>query len=167
MRGREQGLHRDAGVFAWDTKVLGLEIEISTIWALHDFTEEVGATRIVPRSHRWPKYRQPKAEECYQAVMPKGSCIIYSGTVAIAIHADNAMGHQCVTVPRCVIGDVFHSAAANETPNVKRWGLNVDYCPAFITEEEIESEHPGPPLQSTASSTIPQMRWTISTVLPT
>ena len=42
-----QGLHRDAGVFAWDTKVLGLEVEISTIWALHDFTEEVGATRIV------------------------------------------------------------------------------------------------------------------------
>ena len=52
-----------------------------------------------------------------------------------------------------MIGDVFHSAAANETPDVKRWGLNVDYCPAFITEEEIESEHLVPPLQSTVLST--------------
>ena len=101
LRGREQGLHRDAGVFAWDTKVLGLEVEISTIWALHDFTEEVGATRIVPRSHRWPKYRQPKAEECYQAVMPKGSCIIYSGTVTIAIHADDAM-RQSLSMCLCL-----------------------------------------------------------------
>lgn len=61
---------------------------------------------------------------------------------------DESVG-SAVPVPRCVIGDVFHSAAANETPDVKRWGLNVDYCPAFITEEEIESEHLAPPLQST------------------
>jgi hypothetical protein len=44
-----QGLHRDDGVFAWDHSVLGnLEYELSTIWALHEFTAEIGATRVVP-----------------------------------------------------------------------------------------------------------------------
>ena len=56
-----------------------------------------------------------------------------------------------------MIGDVFHSAAANETPDVKRWGLNVDYCPAFITEEEIE--------RASLQSTILKMHWTVSTTI--
>ena len=46
-------------------------------------------------SHRWPTYRKPKEEECYQSVMPQGSVVIYTG-------------------------DLFHSSAANKTEQ-KRW----------------------------------------------
>ena len=102
----------DDGVFAFDHSTLGnLEYELSTIWALHDFTAECGATRVVPGSNRWPPYRKPKDEESYQAVMPAGSCIIYTGKT-------------------------YHSSAANSTED-PRWGLNVDYLPAIVTEEEI------------------------------
>jgi ectoine hydroxylase-related dioxygenase (phytanoyl-CoA dioxygenase family) len=62
-------------------------------------------------SHRWPPYRKPTDEEAFQAVMPAGSCVIYTGKT-------------------------FHSSAANTTED-PRWGLNVDYLPAFVTEEEI------------------------------
>ena len=62
-------------------------------------------------SHRWPPYRKPTDEETYQAIMPAGSCVIYTGKT-------------------------FHSSAANSTEQ-PRWGLNVDFLPAIVTEEEI------------------------------
>ena len=46
-----QDIHRDAAAFVLNT--LGkMEVEVSTIWALNDFTEDIGPTRVVPGSHR-------------------------------------------------------------------------------------------------------------------
>ena len=43
---KEQDIHRDEGAFVFDFGG-ALEVEVSTIWALNDFTEDVGPTRVV------------------------------------------------------------------------------------------------------------------------
>jgi ectoine hydroxylase-related dioxygenase (phytanoyl-CoA dioxygenase family) len=106
-----QGLHRDGGYlqFNFDNQ---LEHQISTIWALHDFTEEVGATHAIAGSHRWPRTRTPLPAETFQAEMPAGSVIIYTG-------------------------HTYHGAGTNSSP-VPRRGLNIDYIAGFVCEEEFQ-----------------------------
>lgn len=48
-----QPLHRDQWAWNFFPFPAGFEVEISTIWAMHDFTAENGATRVVPGSHLW------------------------------------------------------------------------------------------------------------------
>ena len=47
-----QFLHRDHWCFDFFPFPRDVDVEVSTIWALTDFTEERGATRVVPDSHR-------------------------------------------------------------------------------------------------------------------
>ena len=75
-----QVLHRDRGV--WGGFVpRRIETQISTIWAVTDFTRENGATLVVPGSQHWDKDRQPEAHEVAAAEMAAGSVLIYTGTV--------------------------------------------------------------------------------------
>ena len=53
------------------------EIIMSAMWAGTDFTIENGATRLVPGSHVWPEERVAKEHEITQAVMPKGSVLLW------------------------------------------------------------------------------------------
>jgi hypothetical protein len=75
-----QILHRDR--LAWGGYIpKPIEPQFNTIWALTDFTEENGATRIIPGSHLWDDEREPRDEETIGAVMPKGSfCVFLGGT---------------------------------------------------------------------------------------
>lgn len=52
----------------------------ATVWAIDDFTDENGATSIVPGSHDWRDARYPGVDEGVPAVMPAGSVIFYPGT---------------------------------------------------------------------------------------
>ena len=51
---------------------------VSTIWAIEDFTEENGATEVIPGSHRWGmEHPDDRAHDVVKAVMPAGSGIVF------------------------------------------------------------------------------------------
>lgn len=54
---------------------------ISTIWAFDDFTQDNGATEVVPGSHLWPEGRKPHHSEITKVVMPAGSVVVFLGTL--------------------------------------------------------------------------------------
>lgn len=104
-----QLLHRDR--LAWGGYLpRSIEPQLNTIWAVTDFTEENGATRVVPGSHEWPDDREATEDEVVQAVMPAGSVVIYSGSV-------------------------IHGGGENRSDET-RIGLNMDYCLDWLRQEE-------------------------------
>lgn len=105
-----QMLHRDQ--WAWDFHPfpVGFEVEISTIWAGDDFTEANGATRAIPGSHRWESDRRGTDDETVPAEMPKGSVVLYTGSL-------------------------IHGAGDN-TSDRHRTGINIDYCLGWLRQEE-------------------------------
>jgi ectoine hydroxylase-related dioxygenase (phytanoyl-CoA dioxygenase family) len=97
-----------------------LEPELATIWALQDFTAENGATLLVPGSHAWDRARRDKlfgtdlgleSPLVMQAVMPKGSCLVYSSST-------------------------LHAGGDNTSSDDVRWGLRLAYNLAFLRQEE-------------------------------
>ena len=75
-----QILHRDRGIWGG---YLPRRVEplFSTIWAITPFTQENGATQVVPGSHLWDKDRLPEPHEIAYAEMAPGSVLCYTGTV--------------------------------------------------------------------------------------
>jgi len=74
-----QALHRDDSLYP--IEIAGLELEIGVMWALTDFTAENGATRVVPRSHRFMRsWHLPDVSDWESAAMPKGSVLFYMGS---------------------------------------------------------------------------------------
>jgi ectoine hydroxylase-related dioxygenase (phytanoyl-CoA dioxygenase family) len=100
-----QPLHRDR--FVWGGNdgggVIpeGIEPQCNGIWAVTDFTEENGATHIVPGSHKWSFKRQARRDESVQAVMKAGSVLLYNGTV---IHSG---GENRGTTPRIALNITY------------------------------------------------------------
>ena len=83
----------------------------NSMWALTDFTEPNGATRVVRGSHQWeqaPTYRQHYESE--PAVMRRGSVLIWHGSL-------------------------WHGGGANSTGE-RRLGLAMNYCAGFIRQQE-------------------------------
>lgn len=103
-----QFIHRDR--WAWGKYLNGVEPQFNTIWALSDFTEENGATQVVPGSVDWPDDRQPAPEEICQAVMKAGSVLLYTGSV-------------------------FHGGGENRS-DADRIGVNLTYSLAWLRQEE-------------------------------
>jgi len=52
----------------------------ATIWAIDDFTEDNGATVIIPGSHEWGEDGMPNRKDTIAAVMPAGSVVMFLGT---------------------------------------------------------------------------------------
>lgn len=74
-----QALHRDDSLYPIESP--GLELQIGVMWALSDFSEENGGTRVVPRSHRFIRsWHLPDLTNWKTAVMPKGSALFYMGS---------------------------------------------------------------------------------------
>ncbi len=112
--GRLQPLHRDIGVY--EPYILrepgSREILLSWIVAVSDFTAENGATRIVPGSHTWPRERIAREDEIVQAEMPRGSAVVY-------------------------LGSVLHGAAVNTTDQ-PRSAIVSGYAVGWLRQEESQ-----------------------------
>jgi ectoine hydroxylase-related dioxygenase (phytanoyl-CoA dioxygenase family) len=83
----------------------------NTMWALTDFTEANGATRIIPVSHLAdgsPDYGQ--AYESVPAEMARGSVLIWHGSL-------------------------WHGGGANTTAE-RRIGIAMNYCAGYIRQQE-------------------------------
>jgi ectoine hydroxylase-related dioxygenase (phytanoyl-CoA dioxygenase family) len=104
-----QPIHADDQLIALDKPHRA--IVCNTMWALTDFTEANGATRIVPGSHkadRSPDYGAPC--DSLPAEMPAGSVLIWHGSL-------------------------WHGGGANRTGE-RRVGVAMNYCAGFIRQQE-------------------------------
>ncbi len=110
---RSQFLHRDADNWPADLcRPGGIEVTLSCMFAITDFTAAAGATRVVPGSQAWDDYeRRALPDEVCQAVMPAGSGMIYTGRV-------------------------LHGGGANTTVDEFRYGLHLSYVAGWLTPEE-------------------------------
>jgi ectoine hydroxylase-related dioxygenase (phytanoyl-CoA dioxygenase family) len=75
-----QVLHRDDTIYPVRL-VPGIEIQIGVMWALNDFTEDNGGTRVVLGSHGVSIDDDETLGEPVQAAMPKGSVLFYMGSL--------------------------------------------------------------------------------------
>ncbi|MEX2206298.1 MAG: phytanoyl-CoA dioxygenase family protein [Myxococcota bacterium] len=82
----------------------------NSMWALTDFTEENGATRLVPGSHVRPNPDFGGSYETIAAEMPRGSLLLWDGAL-------------------------WHGGGANRT-NTRRTGIAMNYCAGFIRQQE-------------------------------
>ncbi|MFP6729892.1 MAG: phytanoyl-CoA dioxygenase family protein [Alphaproteobacteria bacterium] len=74
-----QVLHLDDSIYP--LRIPGVEFQIGVMWALNDFTEENGGTRVVLGSHALSTLDDEMLGEPVQAVMPKGSVLFYMGSL--------------------------------------------------------------------------------------
>lgn len=105
-----QPVHRDQWAFDFFPFPAGYEVQCNSIWALTDFTEANGATRVVVGSHRQPDGLSFTNDDTEPAEMRRGSVLLYSGSV-------------------------YHGGGANTTDET-RVGLNITYNLAWLRQEE-------------------------------
>ncbi|MFI8510072.1 phytanoyl-CoA dioxygenase family protein [Streptomyces sp. NPDC085460] len=90
----------------------GPEVTINFLVALTDFTEENGATRVIPGSNHWSDYEdRGTPEQTIPAVMNAGDVLLFSGKTA-------------------------HGGGANRTGDEYRRGLAFAFNAGFLTGEE-------------------------------
>jgi ectoine hydroxylase-related dioxygenase (phytanoyl-CoA dioxygenase family) len=76
---RAQVLHTDDAIYPLPRP--HPEVVLNTMWALDDFTEANGATRVVPGSHRWTDRTPTDDDETVTVTMPSGSVLFIAGTL--------------------------------------------------------------------------------------
>jgi ectoine hydroxylase-related dioxygenase (phytanoyl-CoA dioxygenase family) len=82
----------------------------NTMWAITDFTEENGATRLVPGSHTKPNPTYGGDYPTVAAEMRKGSVLVWDGAL-------------------------WHSGGANRSGE-RRYGIAMNYCAGYVRQQE-------------------------------
>ena len=106
----EQKIHQDELVWDMYPFPVDYEIQCNTLWAMTDYTEEMGATRVVPGSHRAGRGARYTFEDTLPAVMDRGSVLIYTGKI-------------------------YHGAGENKSDRIRR-ALNLTYSVGWVRQEE-------------------------------
>jgi ectoine hydroxylase-related dioxygenase (phytanoyl-CoA dioxygenase family) len=110
----EQGqpIHRDQQGLDLFTFPPGYEVLCNALWAVTDFTARNGATRIIAGSnHHADNLNEGFREEDTEAAeMPRGSCLLYTGSV-------------------------YHGAGANRS-DATRVGMRILYSAGWLRQEE-------------------------------
>jgi len=99
-----QLLHRDDGKYPLTRP--HEDVIFNTMWALDEFTEFNGSTVLLPGSHTDDDLSRPSI----QALMPKGSVLLYRGSV-------------------------WHGGGANTT-DTSRLGVILEYCAGWLRPQE-------------------------------
>ncbi|MCW0182924.1 phytanoyl-CoA dioxygenase family protein [Zavarzinia sp.] len=106
---KAQPIHRDQ--VAWDFFPFppDYEVQCNLLWAMTDYTEEMGATRLVPGSHRQPD-KEYTVEDSIPAVMKRGSALFYTGKI-------------------------YHGAGENKSDRLRQ-AINITYAVGWVRQEE-------------------------------
>lgn len=111
----KQILHQDDPMFPFLHP--GHEVMLNCMWAVDDFTEENGATVLVPGSHKWPRtealnldLEDLPAHMITKGIMKKGSVLIY-------------------------LGSLFHCGGHNQTNEYRR-GAVISYSLGWLRQAE-------------------------------
>jgi ectoine hydroxylase-related dioxygenase (phytanoyl-CoA dioxygenase family) len=105
-----QAIHRDQWAFDFFPFPQGYEVQCNTIWALTDFTERNGATRVIPGSHRFEDKLKLGLSDTEPAEMEAGSVLFYTGAL-------------------------YHGGGANAS-EATRIGINMTYARSWLRQEE-------------------------------
>jgi ectoine hydroxylase-related dioxygenase (phytanoyl-CoA dioxygenase family) len=105
-----QAVHRDQWAFDFFPFPSGYEVQCNTLWALTDFSDANGATRVVPGSHRAADRLQLTNQDTVPAEMPAGSVLLYTGSL-------------------------YHGGGANRSDAVRE-GINLTYAVSWLRQEE-------------------------------
>jgi ectoine hydroxylase-related dioxygenase (phytanoyl-CoA dioxygenase family) len=116
-----QPIHSDDQVIPLDKP--HRSIVCNSMWALTDFTDANGATRLVPGSHKNPSPVYGGTYDTIPAQMKKGSVLIWDGSL-------------------------WHGGGANRTGK-RRTGIAMNYCAGFIRQQENQQLGLAPELVKT------------------
>jgi ectoine hydroxylase-related dioxygenase (phytanoyl-CoA dioxygenase family) len=116
-----QPIHSDDQVIPLDKPHRA--IVCNSMWALTDFTEANGATRLVPGSHKKPSPEYGGQYDTIPAEMKKGSVLVWDGSL-------------------------WHGGGANKTDK-RRMGIAMNYCAGFIRQQENQQLGLSPELVKT------------------
>jgi len=105
---RAQMLHYDDGFYRIPRPRPALGAGF--VLAVNDFTEDNGATVMIPQSHLWGDDKAPQKDQIIKAVMPAGSAVFFLGTT-------------------------WHGGGANES-TAPRLAMTCQYCEAYMRQQE-------------------------------
>ena len=105
-----QTIHRDQWAFDFFSFPKDYEVQCNTIWAMTDFTEENGATRVIPGSNHYEDKLKFEEKDTIPAEMTRGSVLLYTGSV-------------------------YHGGGANRS-DTTRIGINITYNLSWLRQEE-------------------------------
>ena len=108
---KAQPLHRDQWAMLWRYPDYGRQVRLQIMLAISDFTEENGATRVVPGSHTWSDERVADPAETVSAAMEAGSALLF-------------------------VGSSHHGGGTNRTADQYRTGLSIGLDSAAVRQEE-------------------------------
>jgi ectoine hydroxylase-related dioxygenase (phytanoyl-CoA dioxygenase family) len=104
----EQGLHKDQSVYPLPADFR--PVVVNTMWAFDEFTKANGATRLIPKSHKWTDRAPTPKDSFIFAEMPAGSVMFYPG-------------------------NAWHGGGANTTDK-PRLGVILEYVSAWLRPQE-------------------------------